>query len=106
MRFVARTRAPHTGRAGRPFTTYAMKHTYDRDVRKRPVSLTINEDLVSRAKSITDNLSGVVESLLADYVAQEEGERLAKSKAIAATISAWSEFADEQGSFADEHFTL
>ncbi|HVO27552.1 MAG TPA: type II toxin-antitoxin system CcdA family antitoxin [Candidatus Margulisiibacteriota bacterium] len=83
-----------------------MPPTYDRDARKRPVNLTLNEDLVSRAKDIADNLSGVVESLLADYVAREQGERLAKSKAVAATVATWNEFADEHGSFADEHSTL
>jgi antitoxin CcdA len=46
-----------------------MKSAYDRDARKRPVNLTLNEDLVNRAKGITDNLSQVVESLLADLVA-------------------------------------
>jgi antitoxin CcdA len=83
-----------------------MAPTYDRDARKRPVNLTLNEDLVSRAKGIADNLSGVVESLLADYVAREQGERLAKSKAVAATVATWNAFADEHGSFADEYSTL
>jgi post-segregation antitoxin (ccd killing protein) len=83
-----------------------MKAAYDRDARKRPVNLMLNVDLVSRAKSIADNLSGVVESLLADYVAREQGERLAKSKAVVATVATWNEFADEHDSFADEHSTL
>ena len=83
-----------------------MALTYDRDARKRPVNLTLNEDLVSRAKGIADNLSGLVESLLADYVAREQGERLAKSKAVATTVATWNAFAEEHGSFADEHSTL
>lgn len=83
-----------------------MKPAYDRDARKRPVNLTLNGDLVSRAKGIAGNLSGVVESLLADYVAREQDRRLAKSQAVAATVAAWNEFADEHGSFADEHSTL
>jgi antitoxin CcdA len=83
-----------------------MAPIYDRDARKRSVNLTLNEDLVSRAKGIADNLSGVVESLLADFVAREQGERLAKSKAVEATVTTWNEFADEHGSYADEHSTL
>jgi antitoxin CcdA len=83
-----------------------MKHAYDPAARKRPVNLTLNEDLVNRAKGIADNLSGVVESLLADYVGREQSERLAKSKAIATTVATWNEFAAEHGSFADEHSTL
>ncbi len=35
---------------------------YDVGARKRPVNLTLNEDLVTRARGLTDNLSGVVES--------------------------------------------
>jgi antitoxin CcdA len=83
-----------------------MKSNYDRDARKRPVNLTLNEDLVSRARSIADNLSGVVESLLADYVARDQSERLAKSKAVELTVASWNKFADDHGSFADEHSTL
>ena len=47
-----------------------MTALYNLAARKRPVNLTLNEDLVNRAKGIADNLSGVVESLLADYVAR------------------------------------
>ena len=39
--------------------------------RKRPVNLTLSESLVSQAKTLTDNLSGVVEALLADFVSRE-----------------------------------
>jgi hypothetical protein len=46
-----------------------MKPACDRDARNRPVNLTLNADLVSRAMGSADNLSGVVESLLAEYVA-------------------------------------
>jgi antitoxin CcdA len=54
-----------------------MKYGYDLEARKRPVNLTLNEDLVQQAKGITDNLSEVVESLLSDFVAQEQKNRLA-----------------------------
>ncbi len=43
-----------------------MKAAYDPNARKRPVNLTLNEDLVNQAKGVTENLSGVVEALLAD----------------------------------------
>ena len=83
-----------------------MKPDYNRNARKRPVNLTLNEDLVSRAKGMTDNLSGLVESLLSDYVAHEQGARLAKSKTVEATVATWNAFAEENGSYADEHSTL
>jgi antitoxin CcdA len=43
---------------------------YGTSARKRAVNLTLNEDLVAQARDVTDNLSGVVEQPLADYVAQ------------------------------------
>jgi antitoxin CcdA len=43
-----------------------MKSGYNLAARKRPVNLTLNEDLVQQAKGMTNNLSGVVESLLSD----------------------------------------
>jgi post-segregation antitoxin (ccd killing protein) len=83
-----------------------MKPTYDLSAKKRPVNLTLNEDLVIRVKGIADNLSGVVESLLADYVARDARERLAKSQAVQVAVEAWNVFGEENGSFADEHSTL
>ncbi|MDO8931038.1 MAG: type II toxin-antitoxin system CcdA family antitoxin [Rhodocyclaceae bacterium] len=83
-----------------------MKATHNPEARKRPVNLTLNEDLVSQARDITDNLSGVVESLLADYVEQEHRRRLAKAKTLEATIATWNDFNARLGSFADEHSTL
>jgi len=73
---------------------------------KRPVNLTLSEDLVKQAKMVTNNLSGVVESLLTDFVAQEKAKQDAADKALKQTISSWNQFSDEYGSFADEHSTL
>lgn len=74
--------------------------------RKRPVNLTLNEDLVSQAKGMTNNLSAVIESLLADYVAQHHEERLAKERQAEAAAIAWNKFHARAGSFADEYSTL
>jgi len=83
-----------------------MKSNYNTAARKKPVNLTLNEDLVGQAKSMTDNLSGVVESLLAEYVARERRDRLLRSEAIEASIRLWNKFNDEKGSFADEYSSL
>ena len=83
-----------------------MKAAYNHDARKRPVNLTLNEDLVLQAKGMTDNLSGVVEELLSDFVAQEQAQRRAKAKTLAITIATWNDFNAKRGSFADEHSTL
>jgi hypothetical protein len=55
---------------------------------------------------MTDNLSGVVESLLSEYVARESRERLIKSKVVEATIDRWNKFNAESGSIADEYSSL
>ena len=73
---------------------------------KRPVNLSLNEALVKEARSVTDNLSEVVESLLAEFVYRERARRVAHAKALKQTISTWNTFAEKHGSFADEHSTL
>jgi antitoxin CcdA len=79
---------------------------YNVTAQKRPVNLTLNEDLVAQARAVTDNLSAVVESLLAEYVAEEQRRRTAAADVVRETVATWNRFADEQGSFADEHSTL
>jgi antitoxin CcdA len=78
----------------------------DAAARKRPVNLTLNEDLVNQAKSLTDNLSGVVETLLSGYVAKARDERLVKSKAVESTVKMWNDFNAKLGSISDEYSTL
>jgi len=83
-----------------------MKLTYNTEARKRPVNLTLNEDLVVQARVLTDNLSGVVESLLADYVERERQRRIAEARTIEATMAIWNDFNAKHGSFADEYSPL
>ena len=79
---------------------------YDTAARKRPVNLTLNEDLVTQARAVTDNLSAVVESLLAGYLTDEKQRRAADADAVSETVGGWNRFAERAGSFADEHSTL
>jgi len=83
-----------------------MKADYDASAGKRPVKLTLNAELVSQAKAMTDNLSGVVESLLAEFVSRGRRERLARSGTVEATVAAWNRFNAEAGSIADEYSSL
>ena len=83
-----------------------MKFAYNTEARKRPVNLTLNEDLVVQARVLTDNLSGVVESLLADYVERERQRRIAEARTIEATMAMWNDFNAKHGSFADEYSPL
>ena len=83
-----------------------MKADFNAAARKRPVKLTLNEDLVNQAKSITDNLSGVVESLPAEFVGRDRRERLERAKAVVATIATWNNFNSKLGSISDEYSSL
>ena len=83
-----------------------MRAEFDAGARKRPVNLTLNEDLVSRAKLMTDNLSGVVEGLLSEFVSRANRERLQKSKVVEATVATWNKFNSKSGSIADEYSSL
>ena len=46
------------------------------------------------------------ERLGAEYVAEEQRRRAAEADVVRETVATWNRFADEQGSFADEHSTL
>ena len=82
------------------------KTLYDVNARKRAVNLTLNEDLVAQARNITGNLSGVIEVLLAGFVAEEKQRRASEARLVEATVGTWNRFAEEHGSFADAHSTL
>lgn len=83
-----------------------MTATVKAEARKRPVNLTLSEDLVAQARGLTDNLSGVVESLLAGYVEHERQQRMAKARTLEATVAMWNDFDAKHGSFADEYSPL
>jgi antitoxin CcdA len=83
-----------------------MKAGYNLDARKRAVNLTLNEDLLAHVREVTQNLSNVVESLLAEYLAKESQRRAAQAKVIESTVALWNQFGEETGCFADEHSTL
>lgn len=83
-----------------------MKRSHTSTFRKRPVNLTLSEDLVEKAKGVTDNLSGVVETLLAEFVSKERERRSGIAQEARATAALWNEFEERNGSFAGEHSTL
>jgi antitoxin CcdA len=83
-----------------------VKRSAEKTARKRPVNLTLSEELVAEVKGITSNLSGVVESLLADFVSKERQRRVGVVEEARATVASWNEFGERNGSFADDHSTL
>ena len=74
--------------------------------RKRPVNLTMNEALVAQAKIYTDNLSATMESLLTEFVANQQGARHQRQQVANACAADWNAVHAAVGSFADEHSTL
>ena len=83
-----------------------MRSMYDASVRKRAVNLTLNEALVAEVRNVTDNLSAVVGSLLADFLAQEKQKRSATIEAARQTCATWNRFYEKYGSPADEYSNL
>jgi antitoxin CcdA len=83
-----------------------MEPAFDTTARKRPVNLTLNADLVDRSRGLTDNLSGVVEKLLAGWLEQQNQERLRRHRVSEAASCAWNSFNNQHGSIADEFSSL
>ena len=74
----------------------------DRSARKRPVNMSLNEDLVLRARRLTPNLSETVEELLGEWVRNEA----AREARIAATMEALNVLDRRFGDWADEFSPL
>lgn len=74
--------------------------------RKRPVNLTINEALVAQAKVYTNNLSATMETLLAEFVANQQSAQRSRQHVADACAADWNAVHAAVGSFADEHSTL
>jgi antitoxin CcdA len=79
---------------------------YDRAAPKRPVNMTLNQDLVRRARGITRNLSETVENLLVAFVAEAEAKAADREQQIAEHIAANDAFIAKYGSLADEFSNL
>ncbi|MEI8170405.1 MAG: type II toxin-antitoxin system CcdA family antitoxin [Rhodoferax sp.] len=75
-------------------------------VRKRPVNLTLNDGLVAQAKAYTSNLSATMESLLAEFVSQQQQNQRSRQQMADACADDWNAVHASVGSFADEHSTL
>jgi len=83
-----------------------MKQPYDPTARKRPVNLTLNEDLVSQVKGTTGNLSAVVEALLVRHLQEHQKGREDHLRKVASAIRQWNDFDARCGSLADEYSPL
>ena len=85
---------------------HAVTAGYNRKAPRRAVNLSLNEDLVTRAKSLTRNLSGVVEELLAGYVSGEQARKQAEDDQLESVINALNERHERDGFLSDEFSSL
>jgi len=79
---------------------------YANQLRKRPVNLTLSENLVLEARTMTSNLSAVVETLLLEYVGKEREARRATRLRVEQATNVWNAFGERAGSFADDYVDL
>ena len=79
---------------------------YDQSAAKRPINVTLNEDLVRQARGFTRNLSGTLEALLQDFVAREEARRRGQDEAVDRVIDGLNAFHQAHGLLSDEFATL
>ena len=63
-----------------------MKPAITHQSHKRPFNLLLNEGTVKQARSFTNNLSVTVDSLLADYVANQNEELFAIQNVVDAVV--------------------
>jgi antitoxin CcdA len=81
-----------------------MTQPYDHSAPKKPTNLSINSDLLDRARSMKLNLSATLENALATEVRKRErAQWLEKNKKA---IDAANRFAENRGLFADSYRTL
>ncbi len=83
-----------------------MHHPAASEARKRPVNLSLNEQLVSEARALSGNLSAKVEELLTEYVQREHGARARRQRAADIACREWNAVLDAHGSFADAYSPL
>lgn len=76
-----------------------MLPIYDSYAPKRATNLSVNSDLLRRAKALEINLSATLEQALADAVAKRQREQwLAENREA---IEAYNRYVDEHGVFSD-----
>ena len=73
---------------------------------KKPVNMTLSEDLVREARQLTRNLSETIETLLADYVEAELRKRADHEQRIDESIRLIQAHQEEFGLWGEEFSTL
>ncbi|PWK53979.1 type II toxin-antitoxin system CcdA family antitoxin [Pleionea mediterranea] len=78
-----------------------MRTLYNLEAPKKPTNLSLNSDLLKKAKALNINLSATLEQALKSKLAEREAEKWAKDNKRA--IKIYNEFVEENGLFSEEH---
>ncbi len=78
-----------------------MQPLYDTQAPKKATNLSLNSDLLVKAKDLKINLSATLEQALKEKLAEQEAKNWAKENKKA--IQAYNEFVEENGCFGDEY---
>jgi len=76
-----------------------MKSVFDTAAPKRPVNLSLNQDLVAKARRLTEN---EVEGLLAEFVERQAAERDEHAQSLRRSAHVANAFLERNGSLSDE----
>ncbi|MBU0655870.1 MAG: type II toxin-antitoxin system CcdA family antitoxin [Gammaproteobacteria bacterium] len=78
-----------------------MQVLYDTNAPKKATNLSINSDLLQKARTLNINLSAALESALQQLLAKRQADQWkAENKAA---ITAYNDFVEENGCFGDEY---
>ena len=78
-----------------------MQQIYDRNAPKKPTNLSLNSDLLIKARSLKINLSAALEQALAEEIrAIEKSQWLENNKKA---LEALNDLADKNGLFSDSY---
>jgi antitoxin CcdA len=77
-----------------------MSAAFDIHAPKKPANVSINSDLLAKAKELKINLSATLEASLADLVAARQRELWVSENKAA--IDAYNQLVDERGALGDE----
>ncbi|HEX4842466.1 MAG TPA: type II toxin-antitoxin system CcdA family antitoxin [Limnobacter sp.] len=76
-----------------------MHAAFDQQAPKKPTNVTVNSDLLAKAKSLNINLSATLEAALAELVSQRE--RALWKQENKKAIDAYNQLVDAQAPFSD-----
>lgn len=76
-----------------------MNHAYNTQAPKKPTNVSINSDLLEKAKGLNINLSATLEHALAEQLRAAQRAQWLQENADA--IAAYNQFVDAKGTFSD-----